>query len=234
MRLAGSSGLCCFHEKMTSQEPWLDFFLSKMAKNSTRKVSLPLASVPHAGRRNAASYNGLLGTPCPAPRKHTSPIFSDSTAWIEMARSGAIHTYWCFWTPAVRPQRSAAMLDTSWWGYLKVVYVETSCQVPPVELPSCRCLQHQPLGETYWGCSRKMALSFLQRGFLLHPENQLTFSMRSASLHLQAPLLPHFLKNLAQSCQEGAYPSASDHRSPCSPRKGWCWTLPWEMQSYHK
>lgn len=45
MRLAGSSGLCCFHEKMTSQGPWLDFFLSRMAKNSTRKVSLPLASV---------------------------------------------------------------------------------------------------------------------------------------------------------------------------------------------
>lgn len=80
MRLAGSSGLCRFHEKMTSQGPRLDFFLSKMAKNSTRKVAFPLASVPHTGKKNAASYHGLLGKPCPAPRRHAAPVFSNSIA----------------------------------------------------------------------------------------------------------------------------------------------------------
>lgn len=98
MRLAGSSGLCCFHEKMTSQGPWLDFFFSKMDKNSTRKVALPLASVPHTGKKNAASYHGLLGTPCLAP------VFSSSIAWIRIACNRAIHTHWCFYLPVARPQ----------------------------------------------------------------------------------------------------------------------------------
>lgn len=179
MRLAGSSGLCCFHEKMTSQGPWLDFFLSRMAKNSTRKVSLPLASVPHTGRRNAASYNGLLGTPCPAPRKHTAPIFSTSIARVKAACTRAVHTLRCFWAPAVRPQGSGA----SWWGNLIVVSAEASCQViPPVEFASCST---SPSGKCFETSGWNTINASVFPSMWLPPapchEKQLTFSMGSTS-----------------------------------------------------
>lgn len=174
MKLAGSSGLCCFHEKMTSQGPWLDFFLSKMAKNSARKVALPLALVPHNGEKNAASYHGLWGTPRPTPRKHAVPVFSNCIAWIKIACNRAVHAHRCFWTPVARPQGSGAAVgcrtshDGSIWERAALEQAARShhwhvlCAVGSSASPLGKCVEN-------WECRRITDPSFLQCSFLLQP-----------------------------------------------------------------
>lgn len=134
------------------------------------------------------------------------PPFS-ALARVKIACARAVHTLWCFWAPAVRPQGSGA----SWWGYLIAVSTEASCQVPPVEFASCHRRQLQPLRKMFWDLRVKhnkcLSVSF-------HVASSCTRSREAAHFlhgerffsHPQAPLLPHFLKKSCTDLSRGSIP----------------------------
>lgn len=140
---------------MTSQRPWLDFFLSKMAKNSKRKVALSLVSVPHMtkkkkiekkekGKKKAASYCGLLGMPFSSPLSSASLLLELEWPVMELLKCTV-----CSGLLLQGPQIWSCLVvhNSSWWGYLSGNSGGASCQFPPEGSALCHWFQCHPLGK---------------------------------------------------------------------------------------